>query len=209
MIMGIKPKVIFFMGFVAVALPSVGFILASYFTLERTVALIHANHSHETLTFLRSLDIEQNDTNVLRETIRAYLDYDTLNNRQGRANSALASRTWLRFISSGFGGVLIFMGAVFVLARIETRLDSSLGAEEKMAGIAISIRSTSPGIFMILIGAVLMAVPLFAKQTIWTFDNDPHTTPATSQLQQVHDRVTPENEERLRNIRENKLSENQ
>ena len=88
MIMGIKPKVVFFLGFAAVALPSVGFILTSYFTLEQTVALIHDNRSRETVTYLRSLGTEQNDASVLREMIRAYLDYDTLNNRQGSQFSA-------------------------------------------------------------------------------------------------------------------------
>ena len=84
MIMGLKPKIIFFLGFAAVAFPSVGFLLASYFTLEQTVDLIHANQSRETLNYLRSLNTEPNNADALRETISAYLNYDTLNNRQGR-----------------------------------------------------------------------------------------------------------------------------
>lgn len=198
MIMGLKPKVIFFLGFAAVALPSVGFLLASYFTLEQTVDLIHANQSRETLNYLRNLSTEPNNADTLRETIRAYLDYDTLNNRQGRANSALASRTWLRFMSMGFGAVLAFAGAVFVLAKIETKVNSTLGAEEQRIGMGISVRSTSPGVIMVLFGALLIAAPLFAKQDITTWDSAPPTSSQQDQYQQVHDRVPPEVAERLR-----------
>ena len=200
MIMGIKPRVVFFLGFAAVAIPSVGFLLASYFTLEQTVDLIHANQSRETLNYLRSLSTEPNNADTLRETIRAYLDYDTLNNRQGRANSALASRTWLRFMSMGFGAVLAFVGAVFVLAKIETRVDSTLGAEEQSIGMGISVRSTSPGIIMVLIGALLIAAPLFARQKITTWDSIPPSPSEVAKPKQLHNRVSPEVKERLRQI---------
>ncbi len=197
MIMGIRPKVIFFLGFAAAALPSVGFLLASYLTLEQTVELIHANQSRATLNYLRGLSTQPNNADTLRETIRAYLDYDTLSNRQGRANSALASRTWLRFMSMGFGAMLAFVGAVFVLAKIETKVDNTLGAQEPRIGVAISVRSTSPGIVMVLIGALLIAAPLFARQNITTWDSAPSAHSQQDQ-QQVHDRVPPEVAERLR-----------
>ena len=47
-------------------------------------------------------------------------------------------------MSMGFGAVLAFVGAVFVLAKIETRADSKLGAEDQGIGMGISVRSTSP-----------------------------------------------------------------
>lgn len=203
MIMGVNPRTVFFLGFIAAALPSVWFIATSYFAVTDTVEYIHDNRSQETLTYLKALVDNQRDVSEIEIIVRAHLEYDTLNNRQGRSNSALASRTWLRFMSSGFGSIVIFIGAVYVLARIETKIPTNIDAEGVKTNLKVSLRSTSPGIVMVLIGGFLMITPNFAKQNIRTHDVGTYLGFFLDEEKiEVHDRVSPAVNERLEALRQ-------
>ena len=200
--MGVNPRTVFFLGFIAAALPSVWFIATSYFAVVDTVEYIHSNRSQETLTYLKALIDNQSDVAEIETVVRAHLEYDTLNNRQGRSNSALASRTWLRFMSSGFGSIVIFIGAVYVLARIETRVPTNLGAEGAESSLKLSLRSTSPGIVMVFIGGLLMITPNFAKQNIRTDDVGTYLGLFVGEEKaEVHDQVLPSVNRRLDALR--------
>jgi hypothetical protein len=75
-------------------------------------------------------------------------------------------------MSSVFGSVVTFIGAVFVLARIETSSDSTISAKN------INLKSSSPGILMVGVGAALMISPNFAPQEIKTIDGNVYMRPS-------------------------------
>ena len=166
---GFNPRFIFWVVFFISIIPCGWFIGASYVGLQQILSALNEPiaSSDSILTYLSS---HAEDPELTPEVIRAHLEYHTIYNRQSRANSLLSTRTWLRFMSSVFGSVVTFIGAIFVLARIETSSDSTISAKN------ISLRSSSPGILMVGVGAALMISPNFAPQEIETRDGAVYVT---------------------------------
>ena len=159
---------VFFVAAVAAFVPSAIFIYMSYGGLNKILTSLDTAQSTTTQNYLSKLSERDNGDALLSEIIVAHLEYDTLRNRQLRGNSLLATRTWLRFMSSVFGSILVFIGAIFLLSKIEFGVPTSIEGKADIA--SFSIKSTSPGIIMIAIGAVLMIVPNIAKQDIGVTD---------------------------------------
>ena len=175
MIMGIASRVVFWTVFAAAVVPSAWFVATSFFGLQKIVDHIHKSNSGTTLEYLGQQPSPDDDIATIQEIIRAHLEFDTIKNRQARANSALATRTWLRFMSSGFGSILILVGAIFLLSKVETRSESA--ATGHTIGAEFSIKSTSPGIIMVFVGAVLMVSPNYATQEIKAQDGWVYVSP--------------------------------
>ena len=152
----------------AAFVPSAIFIYMSYGGLGKILVSLDTAQSTTTQNFLSKLHERDTGDALLSEIIIAHLEYDTLRNRQLRGNSLLATRTWLRFMSSIFGSILVFIGAIFLLSKIEFGVPTSIEGKADLA--SFSIKSTSPGIIMIALGAVLMIVPNIAKQDIGVID---------------------------------------
>ena len=85
----LRRKSIFVLGFSAVVISLVGFSLASYYWLDKTIELINENRSDKTLSFLKGIDVTEANENLLRNVMAGYLNYDTLNNRQGQGQLGL------------------------------------------------------------------------------------------------------------------------
>lgn len=101
--------------------------------------------------------------------VRAYttLESDVMRLRHNRVSSLLITRTWLRFMSSMFGSILITIGALFVLAQVK--------GDEVKAGVqaawgAGTLSTSSPGLLLATLGAILMGWPLAASQDITSAD---------------------------------------
>ena len=168
MIMGVPSRVVFWLLFAVTIIPSGWFIGSSYFGLQDILQKLNSP-SNSTKTYLNELAPDQNDNAVIvREIIRAHLEIDVVQNRQARSNSFIATRTWLRFMSSAFGSILIFIGAVFLFSKVDTATATHISAKGENAGF--SLKSTSPGIIMVFVGAILMISPNFATQEIETID---------------------------------------
>lgn len=98
---------------------------------------------------------------------RIALEHDSMFNRQQRTSSALATRTWLRFMSLIFGTVLVINGSVFVLGRVTApQADTSL----QWQNVKISFVSSSPGLVLAFLGFLLIGLPNVAKQEIEVSD---------------------------------------
>ncbi len=96
-----------------------------------------------------------------------FLEVLAMSNREGRAAAGLATRTWMRFMSLIFGAILIAIGATFVLGHITTvPSKASVGFSE----FRISIASSSPGLFLVALGIVLIAIPNLSSQVISVSD---------------------------------------
>src|SRR5690606_6549870 len=91
------------------------------------------------------------------------LERDVMQHRHQRASTLLATRTWMRFMSLVFGATLIIVGASFVLGQI-TAPHSTGNAE--FQSIKLSLASSSPGLFVIVLGSILVGIPNLASQPI-------------------------------------------
>ncbi|PCI88250.1 MAG: hypothetical protein COB24_03935 [Hyphomicrobiales bacterium] len=113
------------------------------------------------------IDILLEKDNSHSFAIYAALEADTISARHSRVASLLATRTWLRFMSSMFGAILIVIGATFVLGKIS---DKGNKIDVNGGGIKAVLDTSSPGLILAFIGAILMSWPLAAGQEITTKD---------------------------------------
>jgi len=169
-IVGVPSPIVFWTVFVVVLIPSSWFVATSYIGLQDILAKLHATQSSQAIEYYK-----ENRTDKASDLmIRAHLEYDSLWNRQGRTISFLATRTWLRFMSSAFGAILIFVGSIYLLCRIEA---SSSDMNADYGGFKFSVVSSSPGIIMLIVGATLMAIPNIVDQPIETIDGASYLLP--------------------------------
>lgn len=162
-IMGVSSKVVFWTVFVTVLIPSIWFIVSSYSGLQKILTNLYSAQSLQTIEYFKNNEIDTSSNLALL----AHLEYDTFSNRQGRSISFIATRTWLRFMSSGFGSILIFVGSIFLLCRIES---SNFNMNAESGSVKASVVASSPGIAMLFVGAVLMLSPTIVDQPIETND---------------------------------------
>ena len=95
--------------------------------------------------------------------IQASLESDVVANRHKRAATALNSRTWMRAMSLAFGAVLSIVGAAFVLGGITF---SRTEGKFRSGDLRVELASRSPGLFILVLGVVLILAPNFSRQSI-------------------------------------------
>ena len=169
-VMGIQGRHVFWIAFSVVAIPCLAFLVLSYIHFQEVSDHIFAEHTQETKAYLSSLTKNTGELPTSEYIARLHLEYDAMWNRQNRTNSALATRTWLRFMTACFGSIVVFIGAIYVLSKIG--LSEQTEAEAVAPGVEFSFRSSSPGLVMVLLGASLMVIPHFASQEIGSIDGN-------------------------------------
>jgi hypothetical protein len=98
----------------------------------------------------------------------ASLDASILDRRYHQANVQLMGRLWTSYLGFVTGMILALVGAVFILGKM--RVDQSeFGASG--GGGAVSLRSTSPGLLMAVLGVLLMTVTIVTHHPIQTADS--------------------------------------
>lgn len=108
--------------------------------------------------------------------LRAYLTLEAniIDRRHHEASVSLMARIWTRYMGFITGMTLSMIGAAFILGRLSSG-SSALSGE--MGGIAIELQSASPGLFMIVLGAVLMIVTITNHPRINVVDRAVFVTP--------------------------------
>jgi len=96
-------------------------------------------------------------------TMEAYL----VERRYHQASVMLMSGLWTRYLGFVTGMVLAFVGASFILGKLEGP-PSEL--EGKGAGMEGSLKTASPGIILVVLGAVLMLATIVNRDTYETRD---------------------------------------
>ncbi len=97
------------------------------------------------------------DVAYLRFKTLALLEADALHRRYHQANATMLARVWTRQLGFLTGMILALVGAAFVLGRL--REDAST-LEVEAKGAKAAIASSSPGLILAALGALLMAVTL-------------------------------------------------
>jgi hypothetical protein len=95
------------------------------------------------------------------------LECELINRRYEQANLAFESRLWTRFMGFITGMILALVGAVFVLGKLETDRSE---VEAAAKGVSLAVRSTSPGILLAVLGAVLMGLSIALPVTVSVTD---------------------------------------
>jgi hypothetical protein len=108
-----------------------------------------------------------NEQMRLEATRAAYgLERELVARRYEQANLSYLNRLWTRFMGFVTGMVLAFVGAGFVLGKLETDKGEF---EAAASGMSMTMRSTSPGLLLAALGTCLMglsiAVPVHVSFT--------------------------------------------
>jgi len=103
------------------------------------------------------------------EVVRAAynLERELVARRYEQGNLSYLNRLWTRFMGFVTGMVLALVGAAFVLGKLETD-KSELGAAA--SGMSMTIRSTSPGLLLAVLGTCLMGLSIALPVTVSVTD---------------------------------------
>ena len=111
-----------------------------------------------------------------------------------QANALLMARTWVRYLGFTTGMILALIGASFILGKLQTARSEF---EAKTETLALTFRSTSPGLLLATLGTILMLATVVTNHTITTTYQPlyigkyaPTTEKDTSKL--MIDKVAPE-----------------
>jgi hypothetical protein len=169
-ILGIDQRFVFLLIFGLMFVPYVWFLWDGYHRLDgiliRTeIGLPAVKSGLRSQALLTSLEARALPVESIDVLARTALEHDTLMLRHERASASLAMRTWLRFMSLIFGAILVLIGSAFVMGRIsDPKAESSLSGEGP--GLKLAVKSTYPGLVLASLGALLIAVPNLAQQSI-------------------------------------------
>lgn len=169
-VMGIPQSWIFYAVSLVMVVFSFYFIAINYLELQNTLTLSGKEYDSFAFTYMDGLEKNGVDAENMIETARIYLEMDAMRDRQERTNYAVAARTWSRSVTTAFGIILIFFGMIFVLSKIGESSLTKMSGKSVGEIVRFSLTTSSPGIVMIMIGALLMSIPHFSPQTISTRD---------------------------------------
>lgn len=97
----------------------------------------------------------------------ATLDEHTLNQRYHQANVLLMARIWTRYLCFVTGMILCLVGASFILGKIEQK-ETTLDGKNRV--VDFSIKTSSPGLVLALLGTVLMMTAVLVHNEIKVTD---------------------------------------
>jgi hypothetical protein len=109
-----------------------------------------------------------NEQMRLEATRASYnLERELVARRYEQGNLAFVSRLWTRFMGFVTGMILALVGAAFVLGKLETD-KSEMGAAA--SDMSITMRSTSPGLLLAVLGTLLMGLSIALPVTVSVTD---------------------------------------
>lgn len=185
-------KTAFWITYVIVCAAICAFVYASFMGVKGVLEGIQQPNSSITARLVETLSAPGQQPEL---ATWAALEFDALENRQSRADSMLETRTWLRFMSSSFGAILVMCGAIFILTRVKI---DQFQLESNTDVWKVAIGTTSPGMVMVLAGTFLMTMPLSTKQEITIRDGNAYPPPFETQQ-----RVTNQQDAACQAAREN------
>ncbi len=121
------------------------------------------------------------DLEYLRFKTLTLLEADALQSRYRQANAAMLSRIWTRQMGFLTGMLMALIGSAFILGRIEVKQTtlSAKGQGPETAGGMVSgaLATTSPGIVLATLGAILMGMTIAVPGRIATTDSPVYLRP--------------------------------
>jgi hypothetical protein len=115
----------------------------------------------------------------LRWKTTILLEQELISRRYKQVNSVILARIWTRYLGFLTGMTLALVGAFFVLGQLRT--DRS-ALQVQSSGLHGALETSSPGLVLAVLGAVLMAISL-----VVTFEFDTRDVPTYVQQQSLPD----------------------
>jgi hypothetical protein len=142
------------------------FFAASFFQLLYLQSKMESSPSTDTNAIVSNL--QNNDSTTYQEKLEAtslkakiYLEENIVARRYRQAGVLLMSGVWVRYMGFITGMILAMVGAVFILGKLQETA-SDVGV--KIQGNEATIKTTSPGLILCFLGAILMAITVIMQQ---------------------------------------------
>lgn len=91
------------------------------------------------------------------------LEYLVINKRYHQGETSLMSRIWLHYLGFVTGMILALIGAIFILGKLREN-ESKLNLD--VSSVKVSLISSSPGLFLALLGTVIMITTILDHKKI-------------------------------------------
>lgn len=91
------------------------------------------------------------------------LEAASMKKRHHQANALLASRLWLRYLAVVSGIVLVCVGSIFTLAKLQ---ESATHVEGEASTVKLRVASASPGLLMTMMGCALILAAVLHNPAI-------------------------------------------
>jgi len=96
------------------------------------------------------------------------LETNTMERRHHQANVLLMSSMWVRYLGFVTGMILAMIGAIFILGKLEQNDASEISGKTSQG--EITLKSSSPGIILVALGATLMILTIVMQHTLQVND---------------------------------------
>lgn len=113
----------------------------------------------------RGKDISQFEYLQLR--VLSLLEQNAIEHRYQQANAAMLARVWTRYLGFLTGMILALVGSAFILGKLQTDPTEIDAASDLWKA---SLKTTSPGIVLAVLGTILMFTTLLVPFEISTKD---------------------------------------
>jgi hypothetical protein len=134
----------------------------NYYSLNATLA-------HEDPKIAESIAAAQslkNDAFFADWYVRSVLEERALAGRQRQYSAVIQSRLWTRMMGFLAGMVTLLAGAIFILGKLEVEFDG----RAKVTQGEGSIKTNSPGLVLVVAGALLMVISLIVTVEVKSQD---------------------------------------
>jgi hypothetical protein len=153
---------------IALTAMAILFFVVSVWQLRRLDTTLAYRPGHQVQAALATYEkTAQVDADYLRWKTLVLLEEDAIDHRYEQVNATLVLRAWTRHLGFLTGMILSFVGAIFILTRLsesETKLSTNLKV------LRFALATTSPGIVLATLGAVLMVITLSVDFQFTTSD---------------------------------------
>lgn len=161
---------------------SVAFFVLSIVNLVQVNNFVRGEHEGDIRGQIQKIAPVEKAANIAEMTQQALLvlEADIVDKRYHQASALLMSRIWTRQLAFMTGMILAFLGAVFILGKMNEPPANVTG---EGAGWKLGITSTSPGLILSFFGTVLLIVSLFVQTTIDVRDGSVYVPSKASGVQ--------------------------
>lgn len=173
---------------------SVFFLAATLFQLYYLHQKIDNKNQVEIEEYLPPLDSSASLESIQWHVV-SKLEAHSLERRYHQANVSLMARIWVKYLGFLTGMILSLAGAMFILGKISIG-DSKVEGEVNNFGKG-SLQSSSPGLFLIAMGVVLMIFTINFKHDISVKDGPAYLTTFYLRAQNIQSTNTKADENEI------------
>lgn len=181
----------------AIAALAVFFLAASVMQLDRLGQSLQQRPDAALIAALADVDSSAGKLDAAQEAelkrwkVLALMERDIVRQRYGGTASIMLLSAWTRQMGFITGMILAFIGAVFILGKMN---DSGTQLSGEGTGLKGSLTTSSPGIVLCVLGTILMLVTLNIKTEFQTFDKTVYIPAGGAPLQpSLHQALDPGN----------------